>query len=113
MSPRSDDYEEDESEEAGSINYSSSELGLVDSPTWSSGDAEDQPELPQRRNLLEEALRRQVDDDGSIRIDDALTFVSEMMCRANQAGRVSQRQTPRSRNSQRNTTRTIRVEPDS
>jgi hypothetical protein len=72
------------------------------------------PELA-RRNLIEEALRRQP-DEGGISIDDALTFVSDLFCRASRpvtsgknrsssrcssarSGRGSGNRTPRLRNS--------------
>jgi hypothetical protein len=72
----SDGYEEEISE-VESVSYSSSEFSFIDSPACRNEAPSDRHAIPRRRNLLEEALRQQAEDN--IPIDDALSFVSEII----------------------------------
>jgi hypothetical protein len=104
------DYEEDaeESESELFLNFPARHARIAgDSPLTV------EPPVPRRRapNALEEALLRQP-AESEILVDDALHFVSDIFCRANQRGsraasrptsgrqRSGRARTPRSRNSQ-------------
>jgi hypothetical protein len=95
----SDDYEE-ETSDIGSVSYSSSEFSFIDSPAFPIEGVTDGRAIPRRHNLLDEALRQQPDD--TIPIDDALTFVSEMIAGAALVGDSpdASRESGRSRKSQ-------------
>jgi hypothetical protein len=72
----SDDYEEEISD-VESVSSSSSEFSFIDSPSFPDEGPSDRRAIPRRRNVLEGALRQQ--PEGALPIDDALSFVSEMI----------------------------------